>query len=147
MQSSETLLNLRSLAGGLLLGLIAWGAEGIGLHLILRSLDVDVSTSAALGVYAAGMLIGAVSFMTVAELYEGALQARWGPARMARLAQTLSGYTVIHSDKVLCQTWGDVRRARLILVAASMRPRPCMWSASGRRLSRDQAWNAATSPA
>jgi len=63
MRSSETLLHPQRLAGGLVLGLVAWGAEGFGLHLILRSLDADVAASAAIGVYAAGMLIGALSFI------------------------------------------------------------------------------------
>jgi len=63
MESSETLLAPRMLAGGILLGLVAWGAEGVGFHLILRGLDFEVSTAAAIGVYAAGMLVGALSFI------------------------------------------------------------------------------------
>ena len=63
MHSSEALLRPRMLVGGILLGLIAWGAEGIGFYLILHSLAVDVTAWVAVGVYAAGVLIGALSFI------------------------------------------------------------------------------------
>ena len=63
LRSSEALLRPRMLVGGVMLGLIAWGAEGIGLYLILRGLEVEVTVLAAIGVYAAGILIGALSFI------------------------------------------------------------------------------------
>jgi glycosyltransferase 2 family protein len=63
MRSSEALLSPRMLVGGVMLGLIAWGAEGLGLYLILRGLEVQVTALAAIGVYAAGILIGALSFI------------------------------------------------------------------------------------
>lgn len=63
MRSSEALLSPRMMVGGVMLGLIAWGAEGIGLYLILRGLEVEVTALAAMGVYAAGILIGALSFI------------------------------------------------------------------------------------
>lgn len=61
--SSEALLSSRMLLGGVALGLIAWAAEGTGFYLILRDLDVEVTAPVAIGVYAAGMLIGALSFI------------------------------------------------------------------------------------
>ena len=63
MLSSEALLSSRMLLGGVALGLIAWAAEGTGFYLVLRDLDVDVAAPVAIGVYAAGMLIGALSFI------------------------------------------------------------------------------------
>jgi uncharacterized protein (TIRG00374 family) len=63
VRSSEALLSPRMMVGGVVLGLIAWGAEGIGLYLILRGLDVEVTALAAIGVYSAGVLIGALSFI------------------------------------------------------------------------------------
>ena len=63
IRSSETLLRPRLLACGVLLGLISWAAEGFGFYLILRDLGVELATSVAIGVYAAGVLIGAVSFL------------------------------------------------------------------------------------
>jgi uncharacterized protein (TIRG00374 family) len=63
MRSSEALLSPRMLLGGVALGLVAWTAEGTGFYLILRDLDVEVSAPVAIGVYAAGMLIGALSFI------------------------------------------------------------------------------------
>lgn len=58
-----TLLRPRMLAGGLLLGLIAWGAEGVGTFLIAQALGIDVSLWAAMGIYAVAMLAGALSFL------------------------------------------------------------------------------------
>jgi predicted nucleic acid-binding protein len=54
----------------------------------------------------------AVSFMTVAELLEGAALAGWGARRMATLAATIGGLLVLHSDAALCQQWADVRSQR-----------------------------------
>lgn len=63
MLSSEALLSSRMLLGGVAIGLVAWAAEGTGFYLILRDLNVEVSAPVAIGVYAAGMLIGALSFI------------------------------------------------------------------------------------
>ncbi len=63
VRSSEALLRSRMLIGGIVLGVIAWGAEGIGFYLILRDLEAEVAAFAAIGVYAAGMLVGALSFI------------------------------------------------------------------------------------
>lgn len=63
LQSSEALLGPKLLAGGVVLGLVAWGAEGLGFFLIVRGLEFEVAALAAIGVYAAGMLIGALSFI------------------------------------------------------------------------------------
>ena len=63
MRSSEALLSSRMVVGGVMLGLVAWGAEGLGFYLILRDLDANVTALGAIGVYAAGMLIGALSFI------------------------------------------------------------------------------------
>jgi tRNA(fMet)-specific endonuclease VapC len=51
----------------------------------------------------------AVSFMTVAELFEWALRAGWGPGRLARLKKTLRSYLVVHSDPAVCERWAEVR--------------------------------------
>ncbi len=48
---------------GLALGLIAWGAEGVAFHIILRSLDVPISLALAVGIYAVSVLAGALSFI------------------------------------------------------------------------------------
>lgn len=63
LQSSEALLSPKLLAVGVLFGLVAWGAEGIGFYVIVRALEFEVAVPAAIGVYAAGMLIGALSFI------------------------------------------------------------------------------------
>ena len=54
----------------------------------------------------------AVSFMTVAELFEGAARARWGKRRRAILESALHTYVVIPSSPDLCRRWGDVRYER-----------------------------------
>ncbi len=54
----------------------------------------------------------AVSFMTVAELFEGASRARWGKRRRAVLESALHSYLVIPSSPELCRRWGEVRYER-----------------------------------
>jgi predicted nucleic acid-binding protein len=69
----------------------------------------------------------AVSFQTLAELYEWADQNNWGPAKVARLATFLLPVIVYHSDDDLCRRWAEVRAAR--------RQQP---------IATDDAWIAAT---
>jgi predicted nucleic acid-binding protein len=54
----------------------------------------------------------AIAFMTVAELYEGALRAGWGPRRLTQLEASLRGYPVIPADPNLCRLWGVARVQR-----------------------------------
>jgi uncharacterized protein (TIRG00374 family) len=48
---------------GIVIGMVAWGAEGLALYWILQSLGSDVSLQTALFIYAFSMLVGAVSFL------------------------------------------------------------------------------------
>jgi tRNA(fMet)-specific endonuclease VapC len=62
----------------------------------------------------------AVSFMTVAELYEGAVLAGWGTRRWADLNALLGRMLVLHTTDALCRRFADVRsqrRAQPIAVA------------------------------
>jgi tRNA(fMet)-specific endonuclease VapC len=68
-----------------------------------------------------------ISFMTVAELYEGARRANWGARRMLQLEAALKTYVVLPFDFAVCRHWADVRVAR--------RAQP---------ISGDDAWVAAT---
>jgi len=70
-----------------------------------------------------------VSFMTVAEMRQGALDANWGPRRCAVLETYLADFSVLHTDSLLCSTWAAVRNE-------SMR--------KGRQMSSADAWIAAT---
>ncbi|NNJ97730.1 MAG: flippase-like domain-containing protein [Gammaproteobacteria bacterium] len=63
LTSASTLLRFGPLFVGLLLALIAWGAEGIAFHLILESLGVDASIGLAVGIYSVSVLAGALSFI------------------------------------------------------------------------------------
>jgi tRNA(fMet)-specific endonuclease VapC len=54
----------------------------------------------------------AVSFMSVAELREGAILAGWGSRRLAKLEATLNQLLILHTDSVFCQKWAEVRAAR-----------------------------------
>ncbi len=83
------------------------------------------------GAYAE-LLLGrhlAVSFMTVAELYEWSVIRKWGQNRTERLEARLSRYIIIPSDVELCRLWGRVRGL------AKM---------SGAAISAQDAWIAAT---
>jgi len=59
-----------------------------------------------------GVVLGSeliVSFMTVAEMRQGALDARWGPHKRAILEAYLADFSVFHSDSELCFLWAAVR--------------------------------------
>jgi tRNA(fMet)-specific endonuclease VapC len=47
----------------------------------------------------------AISFMTVAELYEGACRANWGEKRLRKLERTVGNYTVFASTTEICRRW------------------------------------------
>jgi predicted nucleic acid-binding protein len=53
-----------------------------------------------------------LSFMSLAELYEGARRARWSTARFARMRTRLTSYTVLFSTPQLCERWGEIRFQR-----------------------------------
>lgn len=63
LRASARLLGARLLYGGLGLGLLAWGAEGLGFWLILDYLDAGTPLALAVGIYGAGILVGALSFI------------------------------------------------------------------------------------
>jgi len=50
-----------------------------------------------------------VSFMTMAEMRQGALDANWGPRKCAVLEAYLADFSVLHSDSLLCSMWAAVR--------------------------------------
>jgi predicted nucleic acid-binding protein len=54
----------------------------------------------------------AVSFMTVAELYEGAYSARWGARKLTLLEAQIKNYLIIPYSPRLCLSWGQIRAAR-----------------------------------
>jgi predicted nucleic acid-binding protein len=60
----------------------------------------------------ARLLVGnrlAISFMTVAELFEWAAVRRWRQPRLQQLEQALASYVVIPADIALCRAWGRLR--------------------------------------
>ena len=71
----------------------------------------------------------AVSFMTLAEMRQGALDANWGPRKCDVLEAYLADFSILHSDSLLCSTWAAVRNE-------SVR--------KGRQMSSADAWIAAT---
>lgn len=72
----------------------------------------------------------AISFMTVAELYQWAAIRKWGDRRKKQLEETLrTNYTVLAFNIELCQIWGEVRATR---------------RAMGKPISPEDAWIAAT---
>src|SRR5689334_7011096 len=70
-----------------------------------------------------------VSFMTVAEMRQGALDAKWGQRKCALLEAYLADFSALHSDSLLCSMWAAVR-------SESMQ--------KGRPISSADAWIAAT---
>ncbi len=63
LESSAMLLKNRQLYGGLIIGLIAWGAEGVGFWYTLKILGQDVDLLMAISVYGIAILVGALSFL------------------------------------------------------------------------------------
>lgn len=49
------------------------------------------------------------SFMTLAEMRQGALDANWGPRKCAVLEAYLADFSVLHPDSLLSPTWAAVR--------------------------------------
>ena len=71
----------------------------------------------------------ALSFMTVAELFQWAAVRNWGEKRIAQLENSLTKYLIIPVDIEVCQMWGHLRAER---------------QAIGRVISPQDAWIAAT---
>ncbi len=63
IKSSAMLLKNKYLYGGLLLGVIAWGAEGYAFYLILNYLNIEAPVFLAISIYSIAVLIGAISFI------------------------------------------------------------------------------------
>ncbi|MEA3396724.1 MAG: PIN domain-containing protein, partial [Chloroflexota bacterium] len=71
----------------------------------------------------------AISFMTVAELFQWAAIRKWGVRRTSQLEASLRNYIILPFDIALCRLWGEIRaRCR----------------AAGRPISPQDAWIAAT---
>jgi tRNA(fMet)-specific endonuclease VapC len=71
-----------------------------------------------------------LSFMTLAEMRQGALDANWGPRKRDALEAYLADFSVLHSDGQLCSMWASVRNES---------------SRKGRQMGSADAWIAATS--
>lgn len=93
LESSAMLLKNRQLYGGLGLGIIAWGAEGIGLWYLLLLLGYEVDLLLAVSVYGIAVLVGAVSFLPgglgSTELVMGLLLMAMGVSKPDAIAATL----------------------------------------------------------
>ncbi len=63
LESAHTLLQLRPLSIGMLLGLLAWSAQGLAFYFILATLDSPLPLTMALAIYAISLLAGALSFI------------------------------------------------------------------------------------
>lgn len=51
----------------------------------------------------------ALSFMTVAELFQWAAVRHWGPQRVRQLEIDLKAYLILPFDILLCRLWGELR--------------------------------------
>ena len=71
----------------------------------------------------------AISFMTVAELFEWAAVRRWSEQRTRQLEQALAAYVIIPVDVELCRIWGNLRAEQ---------------QSKGQTIASQDAWIAAT---
>lgn len=62
LRASRRLLSPGLLAGGLALGVIAWGVEGIGLYWICAGLGLAIAPDTAIGIYGIAVLAGGAAF-------------------------------------------------------------------------------------
>ena len=63
LNSSAVLLKNKELIGGILIGISAWVAEGIGFWYLLECLGQDIGLTAAISIYGVAVLVGAISFL------------------------------------------------------------------------------------
>ncbi len=63
LRSSRVLLSSANLYGGLIIGVLAWAAEGLALYIVVQMLGFDISVPLAVGIYAVSILVGALSFV------------------------------------------------------------------------------------
>jgi glycosyltransferase 2 family protein len=95
LRSSQRVLQPKATAFGVAIGLVSWGAEGIGLYLICLSLGIQVGISAAIGIYAIASLAGSAAFFLPAgiggmEIVMSTLLVTYGaPLRTAVVATLL----------------------------------------------------------
>jgi tRNA(fMet)-specific endonuclease VapC len=54
----------------------------------------------------------AISFMTVAELFQGASRAGWGTKQIERLESRMASYVLVPSRNAMSKRWGEVRFIR-----------------------------------
>ncbi len=73
-------------------------------------------------------LMPAVTFVTVGELFRGAIHARWGERRVRELDRWLSRLVALPADRAVAQRWGELTGHALQL---------------GRPLPANDAWIAA----
>lgn len=69
-----------------------------------------------------------VTFVTVGELFRGAVHARWGTRRLATLADRLERLRMIPAERAVAHRWGEISGRAL---------------AAGRPLPANDAWVAA----
>lgn len=97
LESSARLLQPQRVALGLLIGLLAWGAEGYGLYLLARGLNVSVDAWTATGIYALSVLAGAASFFMPGGL--GGMEAAMTALFTAQGASVTAAFAIT----VLCR--------------------------------------------
>lgn len=54
----------------------------------------------------------AISFMTFAELWEGALRSNWGTEKRRTLEASVDSYEIVPSSRAICLRWAEVRTVR-----------------------------------
>jgi len=63
LDAARNLLEWRLLYGGMLLGLLAWGIQGLAFYFILTVMHTGIAWHIALSIYAISLLAGALSFI------------------------------------------------------------------------------------
>ncbi|MES2682079.1 MAG: lysylphosphatidylglycerol synthase transmembrane domain-containing protein [Pseudomonadota bacterium] len=97
LRASAQLLSLSQLLPALLLGMLAWGAEGYGLYWLAQSLGLDLSVQAGIAIYSIGVLAGALTFFMPGGL--GGVEAAMTALLVAAGSDVASAFVIT----VLCR--------------------------------------------
>lgn len=117
LDNSAELLEPRRFTVGLLLSLVAWGAEAVAFYLLLAELGIPATLTVGMGIYAFSMLVGAISFIpaglgTTEATMIGMLLLLGAPAADAVAATVVCRFTTL---------WFAVVLGLIAVVALEMR--------------------------
>lgn len=121
LRAASQLLQAARLYPALLVGILAWGAEGLGLYWLAQSLGLALGPEGATAIYAIAVLAGAAAFFMPGGL--GGMEAAMTALLMGAGASLASAFAIT----VLCRfatLWFAVLLGVIALLGLELRPPP-----------------------